>query len=91
MAFIDRAMKVFPFAVVAVRGAGFFLFLGGLLQLLVGIAASWGKVGLVYWQTFLLTVVVPPVVLALGGLVILLLARPIGRFLAHGLDGVESD
>lgn len=84
-------VKVFQFAVVVVRAAGFFLFLTGLLRLLVAIAASWGKVGLVYWQTYLATVVLPPVVLALAGLVVLLLARPIGRFLARGLENAKAD
>ncbi|MBC2601450.1 hypothetical protein [Puniceicoccus vermicola] len=84
-------MKVFQFSVVVVRLAGLILFLSGLLRLLTAIAASWGKVGLVYWQTFLLTVVLPPVILALAGLIVLLLARPIGRFLARGLESAETD
>tara|TARA_R100000027_G_scaffold1897_4_gene2105 strand:+ start:17300 stop:17563 length:264 start_codon:yes stop_codon:yes gene_type:complete len=84
------AVKVFQFSVVLVRFAGLILFIGGLLQLLTAIAASWGKVGLVYWQTFLLSVVLPPVVLALAGLVVLLLARPLGRFLARGLESADT-
>ncbi|MGE9291910.1 MAG: hypothetical protein ACQKBT_13000 [Puniceicoccales bacterium] len=84
-------MKVFQFSVVVVRLAGLLLFVGGLLQLLTAIAASWGKVGLVYWQTFLLTVVLPPMILALAGLILLLLARPVGRFLARGLDSGQAD
>lgn len=84
-------VKVFQFSVVVVRLAGLLLFVGGLLQLLTAIAASWGKVGLVYWQTFLLTVVLPPMILALAGLILLLLARPVGRFLARGLDSGQAD
>jgi len=86
---MDEDVKVLSFSVVLVRFVGLVVFVGGLLQLLTAIAASWGKVGLVYWQTFLLTVVLPPVLWALGGLVLLLLAVPIGRFLARGLE--ESD
>lgn len=83
---MDRSVRVLPFAVVLVRFVGLLLFLAGLLQLLTAIAASWGKVGLVYWQTFLLTVVLPPLIWALAGLVLVVLAVPIGRFLARGLE-----
>lgn len=86
MAVICVGVKVFSFAVVVVRLVGLLIFLAGLLQLLMGIAASWGKVGLVYWQTFLITVVLPPAVLALGGLLLLVVALPVGRFLVRGLE-----
>jgi hypothetical protein len=88
---MHEIVKVFQFSVVLVRFAGLTLFIGGLLRLLTAIAASWGKLGLVYWQTFLLTVVLPPVMFALAGLVLLLVARPIGRFLARGLESSDSD
>jgi hypothetical protein len=75
------------FAIVIVRAAGLFSFLGGCLWLVASVAGSWGKVGLVYWQTFLLTVVLPPVLLAVAGALLLWLGAPLGRFLARGLGG----
>jgi len=76
---------------VVTRLLGLLLFVGGLLHLLVGIAGSWGKIGLVYWQTFLTMVILPPVLWSLAGLLLLLLAVPVARFLSRGLDRVDTE
>lgn len=79
-------MNAGTLSVLLVRFLGFAGILFGAGSLVAGLAASYGKVGLVYWQTFLLSVLLPPVLLILGGLVLLLLARPVARLLARGLE-----
>ncbi len=76
-------------AILLVRLAGFLLCGGGILTLCASVAASWGKVGLVYWETFLLTVVLPPALFAAAGFALWALAGPVGRRLARGLDSGE--
>jgi len=76
-------------AILLVRVTGFLLCGGGILTLCASVAASWGKVGLVYWETFLLTVVLPPVLFAAAGLILWGVAGPVGRRLAKGLDSVD--
>ncbi|MEM0966061.1 MAG: hypothetical protein AAGJ81_07945 [Verrucomicrobiota bacterium] len=73
-------------AVLVIRLIGLYSILEGVLQGLTGVAASWGKIGLVYWQTFLVTVVLPPTILVLAGVLILFFSGPLGRLLARGLE-----
>jgi len=88
---INPLVNAVQFAVVTVRIFGFVIVVLGLFQLLSSLAATFGKIGLVYWQTFLLTVVLPPVIWLAGGLLIVLLARPIGRLLSCGLGEKKPD
>ncbi len=73
-------------AVLLLRLGGVLLLLGGLFTLAADVFASWGKVGLVYWRTFLTTVVVPPILGSLLGLILILFSRPLGSLLAKGLE-----
>ena len=82
----SKSVSLKSLAVLLLRFAGLLLFLGGLVILAADVLASWGKVGLVYWRTFLMTVVIPPILGALLGLVLLLLSKPLGSFLAKGLE-----
>ncbi len=77
-------------AILLLRLTGFLLAGGGILTLCASIAASWGKIGLVYWETFLLTVVLPPALFAAAGLVLWAVAGPLGRRLAKGLDSADQ-
>lgn len=76
-------------AILLVRLTGFLLCGGGILTLCSSVAASWGKIGLIYWGTFLVTVVLPPLLFATAGLILWALAGPLGRLLAKGLDSAD--
>lgn len=77
-------------AVILIRFFALILVLGGLLSLVGDVMTAWGKVGLVYWRTFLLTVVFPPVVQILFGGLILLFSRRLGGLICCGLEDKES-
>lgn len=72
-------------SILLLRLLGFLTALYGLVYLVAGVLASFGKVGLVYWQTFLITVILPPLLWILLGLALLFFARYLGRWLAKGL------
>lgn len=84
-------MSAKTLAVLLVRLTGFLSVAGGALFLVSGVLASWGKIGLVYWQTFLLTVVLPPLLFIAGGLVLWGLARPLSGLLAAGLGDPRAE
>jgi len=77
-------------AVLLVRIAGLLCLLGGIFLLVADVLASWGKVGLVYWRTFVTTVVIPPILGSLFGLILLLLSKPLGFLLVGGLEDLRA-
>lgn len=68
------------------RVAGLLVALFGLVRLVAGVVGSWGRIDLIYWETFLRTVVFPPVLWILAGLVLGLLSRRLGRWIGRGLE-----
>ena len=72
-------------SILLLRLLGFATALYGLVFLIANVLASFGKIGLVYWQTFLLTVVLPPLLWIVLGIILLIAARRLGRWLSKGL------
>ena len=68
------------------RIAGLLFFLLGLVRLGTGMVGSWGRIDLIYWETFLRTVVFPPVLWMLAGVLLGLLSRRLGRWIGRGLE-----
>jgi hypothetical protein len=68
------------------RVAGLLVALFGLVRLVAGVVGSWGRIDLIYWETFLRTVVLPPALWILAGLVLGLLSRRLGRWIGRGLE-----
>lgn len=62
------------------------LLLSGLWMLAVALLTGWGKFGWVYWQSFLTNQIVPSLMVAAGGILLWLLARPLGNWLGRGLE-----
>lgn len=68
------------------RLAGLLAILFGLVRLANGVVGSWGRIDLIYWETFLRTVVFPPALWILAGLILSLWGRRLGRWIGRGLE-----
>jgi len=74
-------------AALLLRVAGLLMVVFGLVRLVAGVVGSWGRIDLIYWETFLRTVVLPPALWVFAGLLLGLLARRVGRWIGRGLEG----
>lgn len=72
-------------ALLSVRVIGFIFLVVGFWAIVTAFAQSWDQLNYIYLNVFFLGQVVPGITAFVWGIVLLILAKPLARFLSRGL------